>query len=128
VAVPVADALTQVLRSGARELLRQAVVAEVAEVCRAPRELKDQQTCQRVVPNGAKHSNGHRRLGGERPRVRDRAGGVKFESRIFANYLRRTRSVNLACVRLRHRREPMMFLRSKRQMSANQIHRVLKRK
>ncbi len=30
VAVPVADALTEILRSGARELLQQAVEAEVA--------------------------------------------------------------------------------------------------
>jgi hypothetical protein len=36
VALPVADALTEVLRTGARELLQQAVEAEGGGVCVAP--------------------------------------------------------------------------------------------
>ncbi len=42
IALPVADALTEVLRSGARELLQQAVEAEVAEFVAQHRELKDE--------------------------------------------------------------------------------------
>src|SRR6266542_1445024 len=52
VALPVADALTEVLRSGARELLQQAVEAEVAEFITRHRELKDERERQRVVRNG----------------------------------------------------------------------------
>jgi hypothetical protein len=52
VALPVADALTEVLRNGARELLQQAVEAEVAEFVRRHRELKDEHERQRVVRNG----------------------------------------------------------------------------
>ena len=42
VALPMADVLTEVLRSGARELLQQAVEAEVAEFVERHRELKDE--------------------------------------------------------------------------------------
>ncbi len=52
VALPVADALTEVLRSGARELVQQAVEAEVAEFVARHRELKDERERQRVVRNG----------------------------------------------------------------------------
>jgi hypothetical protein len=52
VAVSVGDALTEVLRSGARELLQQAVEAEVAEFVARHRELKDERERQRVVRNG----------------------------------------------------------------------------
>jgi hypothetical protein len=52
VALPVRDALTEVLRSGARELLQQAIEAEVAEFIAQHRELKDKGERQRVVRNG----------------------------------------------------------------------------
>jgi len=52
IALPVADVLTEVLRSGARELLQQAVEAEVAEFVARHRELKDEHERQRVVRNG----------------------------------------------------------------------------
>ena len=67
VALPVADALTEVLRCGARELLQQAVEAEVAEFVARHRELRDERDRQRIVRNGYKpeHSNGHRRRAGE---------------------------------------------------------------
>ena len=42
IALPVADVLTEVLRNGARELLQQAVEAEVAEFVKRHRELKDE--------------------------------------------------------------------------------------
>jgi len=43
---------TEVLRQGARELLQQAVEAEVAEFVKRHRELKDEHDKQRVVRNG----------------------------------------------------------------------------
>jgi hypothetical protein len=43
VALPMADALTELLRSGARELFQQAVEAEVAEFRARHQELKDEQ-------------------------------------------------------------------------------------
>ena len=52
IALPVPDALTEVLRSGARELLQQAIEAEVAAFVAQHRELKDEYQHQRVVRNG----------------------------------------------------------------------------
>jgi hypothetical protein len=52
IALPVADALTEVLRRGASTLLQQAVEAEVAEVIARFQELKDEHGRQRVVRNG----------------------------------------------------------------------------
>lgn len=97
VALPVADVLTEVLRSGARELLQQAVEAEVAEFVERHRELKDQWARQRVVRNGYQPERtiqtGIGDVAVKAPRVRDRAGELKFSSQILPAYLRRTRSV-----------------------------------
>jgi len=97
VALPVADALTEVLRHGARELLQQAVEAEVAEFVARHRELKDERERQRVVRNGYRPERSIQTGIGEvavkAPRVRDREGEIKFRSRILPAYLRRTRSI-----------------------------------
>jgi transposase-like protein len=96
-ALPVADALTEVLRNGARELLQQAVEAEVAEFVRRHRELKDEHERQRVVRNGyrpeRKIQTGIGEVAVKAPRARDRAGEIKFQSNILPAYLRRTRSI-----------------------------------
>ena len=96
-ALPVADALTEVLRHGARELLQQAVEAEVAEFIERHRELKDEQERQRVVRNGYRPERSIQTgIGGvavKAPRVRDREGEIKFRSSILPAYLRRTRSI-----------------------------------
>src|SRR5882724_8040328 len=93
IALPVADALTEVLRSGARELLQQAVEAEVAEFVLRHRELKDEGERQRVVRNGYQPERTIQTGIGEvpvkAPRVRDRAGTIKFSSSILPRYLRR---------------------------------------
>jgi transposase-like protein len=97
IALPVADALTAVLRQGARELLEQAIEAEVSEFLARHRELKDADGRQRVVRNG--HLPGRTIQTGigevavKAPRVRDRAGELKFSSSILPPYLRRTRSL-----------------------------------
>jgi len=89
--------LTEVLRSGARELLQQAVEAEVAEFVARHRELKDEQERQRVVRNGYRPERTIQTgIGGvtvKAPRARDRAGEMKFQSNILPAYLRRTRSI-----------------------------------
>jgi len=86
-----------VLRSGARELLQQAVEAEVAEFVARHRELKDEQERQRVVRNGYRPERTIQTgIGGvtvKAPRARDRAGEMKFQSNILPAYLRRTRSI-----------------------------------
>jgi transposase-like protein len=95
--LPVADALTEVVRHGARELLQQAVEAEVAEFVAQHRELKDERERQRVVRNGYRPERSIQTGIGEvavkAPRVRDRAGEIKFSSSILPAYLRRTRSI-----------------------------------
>jgi transposase-like protein len=97
IALPVADALTEVLRNGARELLQQAVEAEVAEFVRRHRELKDEHERQRVVRNGYRPERtiqtGIGAVAVKAPRARDRAGEIKFHSSILPAYLRRTRSI-----------------------------------
>jgi transposase-like protein len=97
VALPVADALTEVLRSGARELLQSAVEAEVAEFIAQHRELRDERERQRVVRNGYKPERtiqtGIGAVAVKAPRVRDRQGTIKFDSSILPAYLRRTKSI-----------------------------------
>lgn len=97
ICLPVADALTEVLRSGARELLQQAVAAEVAEFIAQHRELKDEQERQRVVRNGyhpeRNIQSGIGAVPVKAPRVRDRQGTIKFSSSLLPRYLRRTRSL-----------------------------------
>ena len=85
VALPVTDPLTEVLRSGARELLQQAVEAEVAEFVARHRELKDEHERQRVVRNGYRPERtiqtGIGDVAVKQPRARDRQGTIKFSSR-----------------------------------------------
>ena len=98
VPLPVADALTEVLRRGARELLQQAVEAEVAEAIAQFATLKDEEGRQRVVRNGylpeRSIQTGIGAVAVRAPRVRDRAGELKFSSSILPPYLRRTRSLD----------------------------------
>lgn len=98
VALPVADALTEVLRQGARELLQQAVEAEVGEVIGRYEALKDEHGWHRVVRNGylpeRRIQTGIGEVSVRAPRVRDRAGELKFSSSILPPYLRRTRSLD----------------------------------
>lgn len=97
VALPVSDALTEVLRSGARELLQQAVEAEVAAFVAQYRELKDEHQHQRIVRNGYQPERtiqtGIGDVPVKAPRVRDRQGSIKFSSSILPRYLRRTKSI-----------------------------------
>jgi len=98
VPLAVADALTEVLRRGAKELLQQAVEVEVAEAIAQYAALKDEQGRQRVVRNGylpeRSIQTGIGAVAVRAPPVRDRAGELKFNSRLLPPYLRRTRSLD----------------------------------
>lgn len=98
VPLAVADALTEVLRRGAKELLQQAVEVEVAEAIAQYGALKDEQGRQRVVRNGylpeRSIQTGIGAVTVRAPRVRDRAGELKFSSSLLPPYLRRTRSLD----------------------------------
>ncbi len=97
VALPVRDALTEVARAGARAMLQEVIEAEVAEFVARHRELKDEGQRQRVVRNGYQPERqvqtGIGSLPVKKPRVRDRAGEIKFTSAILPRYLRRTKSL-----------------------------------
>ena len=92
-----ADPLTDVLRSGARRLLAQAVEAEVEAHIVAHADLTDGQGRRRIVRHGyLPEREIQTGIGGVRvkaPRVRDRAGRIRFTSSILPRYLRRTKSV-----------------------------------
>ena len=94
--------MTEVLRAGARELLAQAVEAEVAEFLEGHATLVDDRGRRRIVRNG--HLPGRLIQTGigpvdvRQPRVRDRragegAGAIRFTSAILPRYLRRTKSL-----------------------------------
>ena len=97
VPLAVADALTEVLRRGAKELLQQAVEAEVATALAEFAELKDEAGRRRVVRNGylpeRAIQTGIGAVKVKAPRVRDREGELKFSSSLLPPYLRRTRSL-----------------------------------
>ena len=96
-----ADALTDVLRRGARDLLIQAVKAEVTEWVDARQDLVDDQGHRQVVRNG--HAaprtvvTGVGALEVQMPRVHDRRPGPQreqFSSQILPPYLRRAKSMD----------------------------------
>ena len=96
------DPLTEVLRAGARELLAQAVEAEVAEFLEGHATLVDDRGRRRIVRNGHLPERliqtGIGPVDVRQPRVRDRragegAGAIRFTSAILPRYLRRTKSL-----------------------------------
>ena len=96
------DALTEILRSGARELLAAALNAEVAAHIEAAKLAVDEHGRRLVVRNGylpaREISTGIEPVEVRQPRVDDRrvdADGerVRFSSSILPPYLRRTRSL-----------------------------------
>ena len=96
------DPLTDILRSGARRLLSQAIEAEVEAHIAAHAELTDGEGRRRIVRHGYMPERAIQTgIGAVRvkaPRTRDRdptaAGGrIRFTSSILPPYLRRSRSV-----------------------------------
>jgi len=92
------DALTELLRTGACELLRQAVEAELEEFLLKHAHLKLEDGRQRVVRNGylpaREVQTGIGAVSVQVPRSRDKGKeGIKFTSTLLPPYLRRTKSV-----------------------------------
>lgn len=94
------DPLTDVLRQGARQLLAQAVEAEVAAFLAQHQDLRDEQGRARLVRNGSLPERtvqtGIGPVAVQVPRVHDRSGSgerLRFSSSILPKYLRRTASM-----------------------------------
>ena len=92
------DPLTDVMRTGARQLLSQAVEAEVASFLEAHAALVDDAGHRRIVRNGylpeRSIQTGIGPVSVRQPRVRDRGNGaIRFTSAILPLYLRRARSL-----------------------------------
>ena len=100
----VEDPLTEVLRAGARELVRHAVEAEVAALLSAYEDHRTATGVRRLVRHG--HGPERTILTGigpvvvRRPKVRDRVGTgeerIRFSSRLLPRFARRTRSLDAA--------------------------------
>ena len=105
------DPLTEVLQAGARELLAQAVEAEVSVFLGSHAALVDAAGRRRVVRNGYLPERfiqtGIGPVSVRQPRVRDRGdGAIRFTSAILPRYLRRcqrrSKSTPLAGVKMHH--------------------------
>ena len=93
----VRDVLTDVLRQGAQQLLVQAIEAEVAEFLQQYSGQQDESGRTRLVRNGYLPARtiqtGIGAVAVKAPRVRDRAGTIRFTSSILPPYLRRTKTI-----------------------------------
>ena len=99
-----ADPLTEVLRTGARALLAQAIEAEVAEFLAKHVDLKTATGLNRMVRHGhlpeREVMTGIGPVGVRQPRVRDRGaaddtGRIRFTPAILPPYARRSRSLEV---------------------------------
>lgn len=93
----VSDALTELLRDGARQMLASAVEAEVQEFLLRHRSRQDEGGRQRLVRNGylpeRTLQTGLGAIEVRAARVRDRGKEIKFSSAILPPYLRRTKTI-----------------------------------
>jgi putative transposase len=92
------DPLTDLLRTGARQLIANAVEAELLELLEHYADSKDEQGRQMIVRNGylpaREIQTGIGPVKVKVPKVRDRSGsGIRFHSSLLPPYLRRTKSV-----------------------------------
>jgi putative transposase len=96
------DPITDVLRTGARKLLTEALEAEIEGFLAQYRDLRDTQDRQRLVRNGylpeRQIQTGIGPVSVKVPRARDRqpdhkSGPVRFRSSLLPPYLRKTRSM-----------------------------------
>jgi len=96
------DLLTGVLRHGARQLLAQAVEAEVADFLGSHADLTDEDGRQRLVRHGRLPERtiqtGIGPVEVRQPRIRDRGGAdderIRFSPAILPRYARRTKSLD----------------------------------
>ncbi|MEL6606414.1 MAG: IS256 family transposase [Cyanobacteria bacterium J06614_10] len=92
------DALSDLIRSGAQQIIAQAVEAELSELLNTYKDLRDSSGRQAVVRNGylpaRTITTGVGEVEVQVPKVRDRSGsGIKFNSTLLPPYLKRSRSV-----------------------------------
>jgi len=94
------DALTEVCRRGAREMLKKALDAEVEEFLNQYRDVVNESGKKQVVRNGylpeREIQTGIGQIKARVPRVRDKRKGsekVRFSSKILPPYLRRSKSM-----------------------------------
>ena len=92
------DPLTEVLRQGAKELIRKAVEAELSEMLSSYSEVRLLDGRPAVVRNGylpaREIQTGIGEVEVQVPKVRDRSGsGIHFNSQLLPPYLRRTKSM-----------------------------------
>ena len=92
------DALSALIRSGAQQIIAQAVEAELNELLQEHQGLRDDTGRQAVVRNGylpaRTITTGVGEVEVQVPKVRDRTGrGIKFNSSLLPPYLKRSRSV-----------------------------------
>ncbi len=92
------DPLTELLRNGARQLISDAVEAELQDLLSQYAELKNEQGHQQIVRNGylpeRSIQTGIGQVKVKVPKIRDKSGqGIKFNSALLPPYLRKTKSV-----------------------------------
>lgn len=92
------DALTELVRNGAQQIIAQAVEAELQSFLSQYQHLKDHQGRKAVVRNGYLPERtivtGVGEVAVQVPKVRDRMGsGIKFNSSLLPPYLKRSGSV-----------------------------------
>jgi len=96
------DPVTELLRQGARRLLKAALEAEIEAFLEQYRDATDDKGRRRVVRNGylpeREIQTGIGQVPVKVPRIRDRQGkspndGIQFTSAILPKYLRRTKSI-----------------------------------
>ena len=92
------DALSDLVRAGAREIIAKAVEAELQTFLSGYEELRDEQGRKGVVRNGYLPERtvmtGIGEVSVQVPKVRDRTGsGIKFNSLLLPPYLKRAKSV-----------------------------------
>ena len=95
------DPLTELLRSGAKKLIEQAVQAELEEVLQPYAEQKTGQGRRRVVRNGYQPERdlltGVGKVGVKLPKLRSREGeAVSFQSALVPPYIRKTATLEAA--------------------------------
>lgn len=92
------DLLTELLRSGARQLIAEAVEAELQGFLAQYSELKDKNGRRQIVRNGylpeREIQTGIGKVEVKVPKVRDKScQGIKFNSSLLPPYLRKTKSI-----------------------------------
>jgi len=92
------DPLTELLRSGARRLITEAVEVELQQLLSQYSSLKNEQGHQQVVRNGylpeREIQTGIGPVTVRVPKIRDKSGqGIKFNSTLLPPYLRKTKSM-----------------------------------